>query len=98
MNIMLPWLLMDQAKSNSSSANRDLMMLMAMGGSGMDSASILPLMMMEDNSLDFKNFFLYSNLLRQDCRTETGAEFSALLPLLLMQEGLLIRLYAVYNL
>ena len=52
----------------------------------MTSNSMLPLMMMDDDSIDFKTFFLYSNLLRQDCTTNTGSEFSAVLPLLLMQE------------
>ena len=51
----------------------------------MTSNSMLPLMM-DDDSIDLKTFFLYSNLLRQDCTTNTGSEFSALLPLLMMQE------------
>ena len=30
MNVMLPWLLLNEKSSNSSSANRDLMLLMSM--------------------------------------------------------------------
>ena len=68
MNMMLPLLLLDKDESNStkSSENKDLLILMMMQGASMgDSNAILPLLMLDDDSLDFKSFFLYSNMLNQ---------------------------------
>merc|ERR1712136_43624 len=62
------------------------MMMMMQGGSMGDSNSILPLLMLSDDSLDFKSFFLYSNMPKQDCDTSTDSQFSSMLPLLLMSD------------
>ena len=67
MGMMLPLLLLDKdEKSNKTSDNKDLLILMMMQGSSMgDTNSILPLLMLDDDSIDFKSFFLYSNMLNQ---------------------------------
>ena len=68
MNMMLPLLLLDKddSKSSKSSENKDLLILMMMqGGSMGDTNAILPLLMLDDDSLDFKSFYLYSNMLNQ---------------------------------
>ena len=67
MSMMLPLLLLDKEdKSSKTSDNKDLLILMMMQGENMgDSNAILPLLMLDDDSLDFKTFFLYSNMLNQ---------------------------------
>ena len=67
MSMMLPLLLLDKEdKSSKTSDNKDLLILMMMQGDNMgDSNAILPLLMLDDDSLDFKTFFLYSNMLNQ---------------------------------
>ena len=67
MGMMLPLLLLyKDEKSNKTSDNKDLLILMMMQGSSMgDTNSILPLLMLDDDSIDFKSFFLYSNMLNQ---------------------------------
>ena len=65
MNMMLPLILLkdDDKKSDE---NKNLMIMMMMQGGNMDDTqSILPMLMMSDDSLDFKSFFLYSNMLKQ---------------------------------
>ena len=67
MSMMLPLLLLDKDdKSSKTTENKDLLILMMMQGENMgDSNAILPLLILEDDSLDFKTFFLYSNMLNQ---------------------------------
>ena len=67
MSMMLPLLLLDKDdKSSKTSDNKDLLILMMMQGENMgDSNAILPLLMLDDDSIDFKSFFLYSNMLNQ---------------------------------
>ena len=66
MSTILPLLLLDDEKSSKSDENKDLLILMMMQGGNLgDSGAILPLLILDDDSLDFKNFFLYSNMLRQ---------------------------------
>ena len=66
MNMMLPLLLLDYTNSTESSDNKNMLIMMMMQGDNMgDMNSILPLLMLDDDSVDFKNFFLYSNMLKQ---------------------------------
>ena len=65
MNMMLPLILLkdDDKKTDE---NKNLMIMMMMQGGNMDDTqNILPMLMMSDDSLDFKSFFLYSNMLKQ---------------------------------
>ena len=65
MSSILPFLLIKDDDKKSSD-NKDLLILMMMqGGSLGDTSQILPLLMLEDDSLDFKTFFMYSNMLKQ---------------------------------
>ena len=65
MNMMMPLLLLDD-KDAKSDENKNLLIMMMMQGENMaDSQSILPLLMLDDDSVDFKSFFLYSNMLNQ---------------------------------
>ena len=65
MSSILPFLLIKDDDKKSSD-NKDLLILMMMqGGSMGDTSQILPLLMLDDDSLDFKTFFMYSNMLKQ---------------------------------
>ena len=65
MSSILPFLLIKDDDKKSSD-NKDLLILMMMqGGSLGDTSQILPLLMLDDDSLDFKTFFMYSNMLKQ---------------------------------
>ena len=66
MSMMLPLLLLNDEKTAKSEDNKNLLIMMMMqGGNLADTNSILPLLMLENDSLDLKNFFLYSNMLKQ---------------------------------
>ena len=65
MSSILPFLLLDDDDKKSDENKNLLMMMMMQGGDLSDSNSILPLLLLSDDSLDFKSFFLYSNLLKQ---------------------------------
>ena len=65
MNMMLPLLLLDDDDAKSAENKNLLIMMMMQGGEMGDTQSILPLLLLDDGDLDFKSFFLYSNLLRQ---------------------------------
>ena len=68
--MMLPLLLLDDTNSTESSDNKNMLIMMMMQGDNMgDMNSILPLLMLDDDSVDFKNFFLYSNMLKQGILT-----------------------------
>ena len=57
---------------NPFSDNKDLLIMMMMSGGNMgDMGSILPLLLLDDDSVDFKNFFLYSNMLKQGKRPQS---------------------------
>ena len=82
MNMMLPLLLLkdDDKKTDE---NKNLMIMMMMQGGKMDDTqNILPMLMMSDDSLDFKSFFLYSNMLKQ------GKHYSQITKNLLMTSKL----------
>ena len=65
MNMMLPLLLLKDDDKNSDE-NKNLMIMMMMQGGNMDDTqNILPMLMLSDDSVDFKSFFLYSNMLKQ---------------------------------
>jgi hypothetical protein len=49
-----------------------------------DMNSMLPFLMMGDNSLDFKSLFLMTNMMNQDCTTDTDSQMNMLLPMLMM--------------
>ena len=66
MDHVLPLLLLDEKISNKSVDNKDLLVLMMMQGNTMgDTNAILPLLLLDDDSIDFRNFFLYSQMLKQ---------------------------------
>ena len=65
MGLMLPLLLLDD-KDAKSADNKNLLIMMMMQGAEMgDTQAILPLLLLDDGELDFKSFFLYSNMLKQ---------------------------------
>ena len=65
MNMMLPLLLLDDDDKKSSENKNFLIMMMMQGENLGDSNSVLPMLLLSDDSLDFKSFFLYSNMLKQ---------------------------------
>ena len=65
MQMMLPFLLLNDDDKKSSENKNFLIMMMMQGDNLGDSNSILPLLLLSDDSLDFKSFFLYSNMLKQ---------------------------------
>ena len=65
MGMMLPLLLLDDKDAKSAENKNLLIMMMMQGGEMGDTQSILPLLLLGDGDLDFKSFFLYSNMLRQ---------------------------------
>ena len=83
MDMMLPLLLMEDA-DNKTSDNSDMLMMMMMQGQNMnDMGSILPLMLLGDQSLDFKSLFLMTNMMNQDCSQDTDQQMNMLIPMLL---------------
>ena len=75
MNMMMPLLLLDD-KDSKTDKNKNLLIIMMMQGGNMaDSQSILPLLMLDDDSVDFKSFFLYSNMLNQGNLNSTNCFF-----------------------
>ena len=65
MNMMLPLLLLKD-NDKKTDENKNLMIMMMMQGGNMDDTqNILPMLMLSDDSVDFKSFFLYSNMLKQ---------------------------------
>lgn len=65
MNMMLPLLLMGDS-DDKTTENSDMLMLMMMPGGNMgDMNSIFPLLMLTDDSLDFKSLFLLTNMMKQ---------------------------------
>ena len=65
MNMMLPLLLLDDEDAKSADNKNLLIMMMMQGGDMGDSQAILPLLLLGDGDVDFKSFFLYSNMLKQ---------------------------------
>ena len=65
MNMILPFLMMDDFDSQSGENSELLMMMMMQGGNMGDMNSILPLLMLGDDSLDFKSLFLLTNMMKQ---------------------------------
>ena len=70
MNMIIPYLLMqdDDDSKNSTLTNKEMLVFMMMQGDSMGSTNqILPLLFLDDENskLDFKSFFLYSNMLKQ---------------------------------
>lgn len=62
MSNLLPFILLDDDKSKSD--NKNLMIMMMMQGENMgDSNLMLPLLLTDDDELDFKIFFLYQNMM-----------------------------------
>lgn len=58
----------DDDSKNSTLTNKELLVFMMMQGDSMGSTNqILPLLFLDDENskLDFKSFFLYSNMLKQ---------------------------------
>ena len=83
MNMILPLLLLKDG-DNKTSDNSDMLMMMMMQGQNMnDMGSILPLMMLGDDSLDFKSLFLMTNMMKQDCDHNTDQQMNMLMPMLL---------------
>lgn len=46
--------------------------------------SMLPFLLMDDGDMDFKSLFLMTNMMNQDCATNTDNQMQTLMPLLLM--------------
>ena len=65
MGMMLPLLLLDDKDAKSAENKNLLIMMMMQGGEMGDTQSILPLLLLGDGDLDFKSFFLYSNMVKQ---------------------------------
>ena len=65
MNMMLPLILLKDDDKKSDENKNLMIMMMMQGGNLDDTQNILPMLMMSDDSLDFKSFFLYSNMLKQ---------------------------------
>ena len=69
MNMLIPFLLMqdDDDAKNATLSNKEMLLFMMMQGDSMgNTESILPLLFLDDDSdIDFKSFFLYSNMLKQ---------------------------------
>lgn len=87
MNMMLPLLLLKDS-DNKTSENSDMLMLMMMQGQGMGNMqSVLPLLLLNDKSMDFKSLFLLTNMMNQDCARDTDQQMNSLMPLLLMDKG-----------
>ena len=87
MSIILPMLLLGDQKDVKIDENKRMLITMMMqGGNFGDSSSILPLLMLSDETVDFKNLFLFSNILQKDCDLDTDVQFQKMLPLLLMDE------------
>ena len=58
----------DDDSKNSTLTNKEMLVFMMMQGDSMGSTNqILPLLFLDDENskLDFKSFFLYSNMLKQ---------------------------------
>ena len=86
MDMMLPLLLLGK-DDNKTSENTDMLMLMMMQGQNMgDMNAIMPLLLLGDDSLDFKSLFLLTNMMNQDCDHETDSMMNMLLPLLMMED------------
>ena len=65
MNMLLPLLLLDEDDAKSADNKNLLIMMMMQNGDMRDTQAILPLLLLGDGDLDFKSFFLYSNMLKQ---------------------------------
>ena len=85
--MILPLLLLEDEKDSKTEENKERLIMMMMQGENFGaSESILPLLMLSDATIDFKNFFLFSNLLQNDCDVDTDAQFRSMLPLLLIDD------------
>jgi hypothetical protein len=60
LNLLPPFMMMEDM-GNKTSENTDLLMSMIIQGE-LDTSSILPLLMLEDDTLDFKSIFLMTNI------------------------------------
>lgn len=64
-NMMIPLLLLD-SEDGKGKENSDMLMMMMMQGNSMgDMDSILPLLMLSDDSIDFQSLFLLMNMMKQ---------------------------------
>ena len=52
-----------------------------------DMNSMLPFLMLGDDSMDFKSLFLMTNMMNQDCAHETDSMMNMLMPMLLSGDG-----------
>ena len=65
MNMMLPFLLMEDSDSTTSDNSNMLMMMMMQGGDMGNMNAMLPMLMLSDDTLDFKSLFLMTNMMNQ---------------------------------
>ena len=65
MDNLLPFLLMSDSDTESTENSDLLMMMMMQGGNMGDMSSILPLLMLSDDSMDFQSLFLMTNMMNQ---------------------------------
>ena len=49
-----------------------------------DMSSIVPLLMLDDDSMDFQTLFLMTNMMNQDCSSDTDSQMNMLMPMLMM--------------
>ena len=69
MSHLLPLLMLSDSDSNKTSDNSDMLILMMMQGQGGDMNAVLPFLLLDDDSLDFKTLFLLTNMMRQGRHT-----------------------------